>query len=83
MKTGVAIGGLMVAGVAASAQAYIGPGVGITMIGWFAGFAVVVGAALWAVMRLPFQWLMGRLRGADRRAATEAVEKEPPDTVGP
>lgn len=64
MKGTLFVGCALVLGLATSADAYVGPGVGITMIGWFAGFVVIVGAALWATLRLPLQWLMTRLRPA-------------------
>ncbi len=62
MKRPFLAGCAVVLGLAVSAEAYVGPGVGVTMIGWFAGCAVVVGAALWAAVRLPLRWLIARLR---------------------
>ncbi len=49
------------------AQAYVGPGAGITLIGALIGLLSAVFLALWAVLRWPFRRLMAR-----RKAAREA-----------
>ncbi|MBD3239984.1 MAG: hypothetical protein GF331_05315 [Chitinivibrionales bacterium] len=68
MKRILLAGGVLTVVLTASAEAYVGPGVGVTMIGWFAGFVVIVGAALWAALRLPLQWLLARMRPVPEKA---------------
>jgi len=70
---------------AAPARAYIGPGVGATMIGWFIGFAVTMGAAVSALIVWPLRMLRSRRReGAsidreshDRQSAESDVTEKP------
>jgi hypothetical protein len=45
------------------AHAYIGPGVGVTMIGWFVGFIVTMGAALSALIVWPLRMLFKKQKG--------------------
>jgi hypothetical protein len=56
-----------------AAQAYVGPGAGITLIGALIGLVSAVFLALWAVLRWPFRRFMARRKAA--RAATDAGVK--------
>ena len=56
-----------------AAQAYVGPGAGITLIGALIGLVSAVFLALWAVLRWPFRKFMARRKAA--RAASDAAGK--------
>ena len=56
-----------------AAQAYVGPGAGITLIGALIGLVSAVLLALWAVLRWPFRRFMARRKAA--RTASEAAGK--------
>jgi membrane protein implicated in regulation of membrane protease activity len=60
--------------IAPPAEAYIGPGAGITLIGSFIGLLVAVFAALGAVLFWPLRRMMRR-----RKAAASATP--PPDAA--
>jgi hypothetical protein len=60
--------------VAPPAEAYIGPGAGITLIGSFIGLLVAVFAALGAVLFWPLRRMMKRRKGA-------ASATPPPDAA--
>ena len=64
------LGGLL---VPLAAQAYVGPGAGITLIGALIGLVSAVFLALWAVLRWPFRKFMARRKAA--RAAGDAAGK--------
>lgn len=71
----VAVIGLLVAG---SAEAYIGPGAGIGLLGslwaWLVGLVVVVSAiAFW-----PVRWAWRRLRRGRRPGTATGAEAGPP-----
>lgn len=65
--------------LAPSAYAYIGPGVGVTMIGWFVGCGVAVVVALWAVISWPLKRLLARMR-SEGETGVPAGES---DSTGP
>jgi hypothetical protein len=56
-----------------AAQAYVGPGAGITLIGALIGLVSAVLLALWAVLRWPFRRFMARRKAA--REGSGAAEK--------
>lgn len=60
--------------LAAPVHAYVGPGIGITLVGWLAGAIAFVGAALGATLHWPLRKLFRRLR---RRAPGKAAEAIP------
>jgi uncharacterized iron-regulated membrane protein len=57
-----ALSGCLILGFALSAHAYIGPGVGVTLIGWFVGCSVAVAAALGAVVMWPVRRVLAKIR---------------------
>jgi len=71
-----ATGLLFILACAVCSHAYVGPGVGVTLIGWFAGCALATGAALWAVIAWPVRRLLARRRAAREPAAVETVEEK-------
>ena len=74
-KTGV-LCGCAVLVLASSSHAYIGPGIGVTMIGWAVGAAAVMGAALWAVILLPVRmFLKKRKLSGKARQNTESRDR--------
>ena len=62
--------------VAMPAQAYVGPGAGVTLIGALIGLVSAIGLALWAVIRWPFRRLMAR-RKAARTPGSDGVAEAP------
>jgi hypothetical protein len=66
---------LLLAGslVPLAAQAYVGPGAGITLIGALIGLVSAIFLALWAVLRWPFRKFMARRKA--ERAASDAAGK--------
>lgn len=73
-KVMMAAGGVIL-GCSLSAHAYIGPGVGVTLIGWFVGCFLAVAAALWAVVFWPLKRLLAKVRPR-RNAAAPGPEPE-------
>lgn len=63
---------LFMLGVATDAQAYIGPGSGVGLLGslwaWLVGFAIV----LMAILIWPIRWALRRLRAKSAQADTNA-----------
>jgi hypothetical protein len=54
--------GMAIALLASPVHAYVGPGIGITLVGWLAGAIAFVGAALGATLHWPLRKLFQRLR---------------------
>ena len=52
--------------LALPSHAYIGPGVGVSLIGWVVGAGVVTGTALWAVISLPLRMFFKKRKSAGR-----------------
>jgi hypothetical protein len=50
--------------LAAPAQAYVGPGAGVTLIGALIGLVSAVFLALWAVLRWPIRRYLARRKAA-------------------
>jgi hypothetical protein len=50
--------------LAAPAQAYVGPGAGVTLIGALLGLLSAILLALWAVVRWPIRRLLARRKAA-------------------
>jgi predicted AlkP superfamily phosphohydrolase/phosphomutase len=68
--TGALLALLLVAGAAAPAQAYVGPGAGFAFLGSFAMLLVAFGAAAFSLATWPARWLLRRWRR--RRALADA-----------
>jgi uncharacterized membrane protein YccC len=65
--------------VAMSAQAYIGPGAGIGLVGSLLGWVVGIALALFAILAWPVRLLWRRLRrGASRSVPASSPDAEPP-----
>jgi hypothetical protein len=73
---GLALFTLTVA-AAAPAQAYIGPGAGITMLGALWGVVVAVALALGAVLFWPIRLLLRKFRKPAQPASVVAPDKAP------
>jgi hypothetical protein len=69
---------VLVAVLSSPVHAYIGPGVGVTMIGWFLGVVIALAAGAGAVIVWPVRSFLRRLR--DRREAT-ATSDTPANTT--
>jgi hypothetical protein len=54
------------------AQAYVGPGAGVTLIGALIGLISAIGLALWAVLRWPVRRYLARRKAAARPAGEDA-----------
>lgn len=68
--------GCVVPAATVPAWAYIGPGVGATMIGWFVGFVLTMGAAAGALVVWPLRMLRSRRReGAPVEGEPEPARK--------
>lgn len=52
-------------------SAYIGPGAGISLVGWFIGFIVVMGTAFSAVLSLPLHWVWKQIKQLRHRDLPE------------
>lgn len=66
--------------VAIPAQAYVGPGAGVTLIGALVGLVSAIGLALWAVIRWPIRRLLARRKAArdsKNDTAAEAPKSRP------
>lgn len=57
------------------AQAYVGPGVGVTLIGWFVGGFLTIAAVLWAALLWPIKNILARCR----RGRKELPDAQPDD----
>jgi hypothetical protein len=63
------IGALLWA-AASSAQAYIGPGAGIGLVGSLLGWVIGIALALFAILAWPVRILWRRLRGKAKRVGS-------------
>lgn len=66
--------------VAMPAQAYVGPGAGVTLIGALIGLVSAIFLALWAVLRWPLRRYRARKKAA--KAAAAGGEAPSSDTPG-
>lgn len=66
--------------VAMPAQAYVGPGAGVTLIGALIGLVSAIFLALWAVLRWPLRRYLARKKAA--KAAAAGREAHSSDTPG-
>jgi hypothetical protein len=66
--------------VTVPAQAYVGPGAGITLIGALIGLVTAIFLALWAVLRWPIRRFLAR-RNSSRSGASGSTAKPP--EIGP
>ncbi len=62
--------------MAGSAQAYIGPGAGIGLVGSLLGWIIGIALALFAILAWPVRLLWRRLRGKTKVASTNATPTE-------
>lgn len=60
------------------AQAYVGPGAGITLIGALIGLLSAIGLALWAVLRWPLKKLKARRKAAQEAGGPGPGNPNPP-----
>lgn len=67
--------------LAAPAQAYVGPGAGVTLIGALIGFVSVIFLSIFAVLRWPVRRYLARRKAA--RAAAEGGSEPGRETKTP
>jgi hypothetical protein len=79
MKRNCSLAFCLVAALAVSAHAYVGPGVGVTLIGWFAGCFLATAAALWAVVAWPVRRFLARRRLQRRAIEGKNIPHGPAD----
>ena len=72
------VGALLAIGVASRAEAYVGPGAGITLIGALFGLVSAVFLALLAVLRWPLRRYLARRKAAQAAQKSEAISGPPP-----
>lgn len=68
----IALGITVGLGFALDAQAYVGPGAGISVLGALIGLVSAIFLSLWAVLRWPFRRMMARRRAAQAAAGGTA-----------
>ena len=68
-----ALSAILLLAATADAQAYVGPGVGITLIGSFIGLVATVFCAVGAILMWPIRRLLKKRR--ERKAADAAAPK--------
>ena len=71
----IALCGCVMRVLAGSSHAYIGPGVGVTMIGWLVGAGVLMGAAFWAVISFPLRMIFKKKKRQDAVQQDESDER--------
>jgi hypothetical protein len=59
------------------AQAYVGPGAGVTLIGALIGLLSAIGLALWAVLRWPVRRYLARRKAATQPAGDDVGSGRP------
>ena len=73
----LSLGALAYLCVAMPAEAYVGPGAGITLIGALIGLVSAVFLALFAVLRWPIRRFLSRRKAAKESADAKSAENGP------